>query len=274
MRRIDKQKRDFACRLFQYLVVSKRPLCVEELAEFLAIQPDADTIPTFDARWRPENPEEFILSACSTLVAIVNDDDYGRKIVQFSHFSVREYLTSHRIATSEHVSHFHVLPLPAHALVAKACLSVLLQLDDRIVRDEIQDFPLAAYAAQYWVDHAQFENVSSDIHNGMKALFDKDKPHLAAWLRLYNLDNPFIPTQDLPVAQSYPVPLYYAALCGFRDITDHLIARRQDLDARGGVALRCMQLWTRTIRVLRCFCWNVNIEIGTFGGPHYLSRIH
>jgi hypothetical protein len=169
LRRIDKQKRDFACRLFQCLVVSKRPLRVEELAELFAIQPDVDTIPTFDARWRPENPEEFILSACSTLVVVVNNR--GPKIVQFSHFSVREYLTSDRIAISEHVSRFHVLPRPAHALLARACLSVLLQLDDRIVRDEIQDFPLASYAAQYWVDHAQFENVSSDIQHGIKDSF-------------------------------------------------------------------------------------------------------
>jgi ankyrin repeat protein len=238
LRRIDKQKQDFACRLFQCLVVSKRPLLVEELAEFFAIQPDVDTIPTFDARWRPENPEEFILSACSTLVAIVNEYNDGRKIVQFSHFSVREYLSSHRIATSKHVSHFHVLPLPAHALVARACLSVLLQLDDSIVRDEIQDFPLASYAAQYWVDHAQFEDVSSGIQHGMLALFDKDKPHLAAWLRLYNLDNSypyFMTPRARPVAQLYPVPLYYAALCGFRDVADHLInAHPQHVNARGG----------------------------------------
>ena len=209
MRRIDKQKRDFACRLFQCLVVSQRPLRVEELAELFAIEPDVDTIPTFDARWRPENPEEFVLSACSTLVAVVNDS--GQKIVQFSHFSVREYLTSDRIAISEHVSRFHVLPRLAHALVARACLAVLLQLDDRIVRDEIQNFPLALYAAQYWVDHhAQFENVSSGTQRGIDALFDKDKPHFAAWLRLYNLDDPypyFMVSRDWPVAQPNPVPL-------------------------------------------------------------------
>ena len=204
------------------------------LPSFFAIQPDVDTIPAFDAQWRPENPEEFILSACSTLVVVVKNR--FQKIVQFSHFSVREYLTSDRIAISEHVSRFQVLPRPAHALLARASLSVLLQLDDRIVRDEIQDFPLAAYAAQYWVDHAQFENVSSGIQHGMKALFDKDKPHFIAWLRLYNLDKPDKPFPYVrPVAQSYPVPLYYAALCGFRDMAEHLVnAHSQHVNARGG----------------------------------------
>ena len=222
LRRIDKQKRDFARRLFQCLVVSKRPLRVKELAELFAIQPDVDTIPRFNAHWRPENPEEFILSACSTLVAIVKNR--GQKIVQFSHFSVREYLTSDRIAISEHVSRFHVLPRPAHALIARACLSVL-QLDDHVIRNQISDFPLASYAARYWVYHAQFDDVASEIQHGMKRLFDKDRPHFAAWHRLYNIDNayPYLMPSLPRVAYPYLVPLYCAALCGFRDIADHLI---------------------------------------------------
>jgi hypothetical protein len=232
LRMIDKQKRDFAYRLFQCLVVSKRSLRVEELAELFSIQPNAGTIPTFDASWRPEDPEEFVLSACSSLVAVVNV--YGRKTVQFSHFSVREYLISDRIAISEQVSRFHVLPRLAHTLLARACLSVLLQLDDRVARDNIRDFPLALYSAEHWVDHAQFEDVSSDIQHGMECLFDKDKPHFAAWLWLYNIDKPFSIAAFHP-ARRYPVPLYYAALCGFRDITEHLLnVHPQDVNARGG----------------------------------------
>jgi ankyrin repeat protein len=234
LRRIDKQKQEYAYRLFQCLVVSKRPLRVEELAELFAIQHDLGTIPTFDSCLRPENPEEFVLSACSTLVAVIN---VGRqKIVQFSHFSVREYLISGRIAISEHVSHFHVLPRLAHTLFARACLSVLLQLDDHVDRNNVRNFPLALYAAQYWVDHAQFENVSSNIRLGMGCLFERNKPHFAAWLRLYNIDHPDgILMANIHPAWPYPVPLYYAALCGFRDIAGRLVeARPQDVNARGG----------------------------------------
>jgi ankyrin repeat protein len=234
LRGIDKQKWDYAYRLFQCLVVSRRPLRVEELAELFAIQPNAETIPTFDAYLRPENPEEFVLSACSTLVAVVNVD--GEKIVQFSHFSVREYLISNRIAISEHVSRFHILPRPAHTLLTRVCLAILLQLDIRVDRDNIQNFPLALYAAQYWVDHAKFENVSLDIQYGMKCLFDKNKPYFEAWLRLYNIDDSsslYMTTIHHP--QFYAVPLYYAALCGFRDIAQHLVdAHPQGINARGG----------------------------------------
>ena len=230
LRGIDKQKRDYAYRLFQFLVVSKRPLRIEELAELFAIQPNG-TIPTFDACLRPDDPEEFVLSACSTLVIVI--DVGGQKIVQFSHFSVREYLISDRIAFSEHFSRFHVLPRPAHALLAKACLGVLLQLDDRADGDHS---PLASYAARYWVDHAEFENISSEIRHGIECLFDKNKRHLKSWLHIYNMDSLYFGK----VANSnavWPdgVPLYYAALCGFRDIARHFLeARPQDVNARGG----------------------------------------
>ena len=223
LRGIDKQKRDYAYRLLQCLVISKRPLGVEELAEIFAIQPSAETIPTFNALLRPENPEEDVLSACSTLVAIINDN--GQKIVQFSHFSVREYLTSDRIATCVDISRFHIPLRPAHTLLATACLSILVQ---RVDTEDIRNSPLASYAAQYWVDHAQFEGVSSDIHiqQGMGCLFDRDEPHFAAWLRLYNIDNS---------PEPYAGPLYYAALCGFTD-TAKLVAdaHPQEVNSQGG----------------------------------------
>jgi len=231
---INKHARDYARCLLQCLVISIRPRRVEELAELFAIPSDRDTTPEFNIEWRPEDPEAFIRSTCSTLVDIVHIK--GNKVVQFSHFSVREYLTSDRIANSAPVSHFHVLPKPAHTLLARACLSVLSQLDHTIDKANIHNFPLASYAAEHWVDHARFEDVSSDIRHGMDCLFDRNKPHLAAWIWLYDVENserrycpPLSPTR--PNA----VPLYFAALCGFRDLAERLLdAHPQDLHAQGG----------------------------------------
>jgi hypothetical protein len=37
---------------------------------------------------------------------------------------------------------------------------------------------------------------------------------------------------------THPAPLYYAALCGFRDVAEHLIdVHRQNVNARGGLHL-------------------------------------
>jgi hypothetical protein len=61
---------------------------------------------------------------------------------------------------------------PSHTLVAQACLGILLHLDENITEDGLEKFPLAEYAAEHWVDHARFENVSQKAEEGMKRLFD------------------------------------------------------------------------------------------------------
>jgi hypothetical protein len=59
--------------------------------------------------------------------------------------------------------------------------------------------PLAGYAAEYWVRHAQFADVVSRI-KGTEYLFDLNKPYFAAWLRLYDIRHPaslqFNPSSD------------------------------------------------------------------------------
>ena len=158
---IDEEKREYIQRLFRCLAVSIRPLHLDELAEILSIRFDSMELPTFNAAWRPEYAEA-VISACSSLVGIV--DRGGHQVVQFSHFSVKEYLTSEILEKAEErLSYYHILLEPAHIILAHACLSVLLQLDDKIDRDTIGHFPFAPYAARYWVNHAQFRNVSSHV---------------------------------------------------------------------------------------------------------------
>jgi hypothetical protein len=69
----------------------------------------------------------------------------GSRIVQFSHFSVKEFLTSTRLSTSsQDVSRYRITLEPAHTILAQACVSVLLQLPDRDKEDVVEkDAPLA-----------------------------------------------------------------------------------------------------------------------------------
>ena len=215
--------------------MSIRPLRVEELAGILAVQFDATAAPSFNEDLRQLDAEEAVLSACSSLIAIVNRE--GGQVVQFSHFSVKEFLTSDRLATAdERLSCYHILPEPAHTLLAHACLSVLLRLDDKIDRNAIGHFPLAPYAARHWVDHAQFGNVSSHIREVMERLFDPAKPHFAAWVWLYDIDHNWMnPMSTIHPTRPEAVPLYYAALCGFRGLVEHLIvSHSRDINSRGG----------------------------------------
>jgi hypothetical protein len=225
----------------QCLVAAVRPLRVKELAEVLAVDFHADGIPKLNPGWRWEDQEEAVMSACSSLVMIVRDGELP--VVQFSHFSVKEFLTANRLVVPiRDVSHYHIRLEAAHTILAQACLGVLLQLDDRVDRDNIKTFPLADYAAQNWVTHAQFENALSHINDGIKCLFDADKPHFAIWLWIYNdelrelqnLRHDFVPTMrpEKPKA----LPLYHAARFGFRILAEHLIAEHPEhVTARGGI---------------------------------------
>ena len=235
LRCINKAQKDDAYRLLQCLVVAVRPLRVEELAELLAFDFEASSsggIPNLRADWRWDDHEEAVLSTCSSLITIVRDGD--SRVVQFSHFSVKEYLTSPRLARCHgDVSRFYIDLKPAHTIMAQACLGTLLRLDEHTANSGAQHFPLVEYAAQHWVDHARFENVSSRVRDGMDDLFDSSKPHFAAWLRVHDLDEDWDHFSMGQLVRGSP--LYYAAFCGLYDLTERLIVKHPEhVNAVGG----------------------------------------
>jgi len=216
--------------------VASRPLYVEELAEFLAFDFEEGSTPEFLEEWRPDDPAHAVLSTCSSLLAIVDVDGYS--VIQFAHFSVKEYLTSARLAeTKDTISRFHVSMTPAHTVVAQACLGVLLHLDENITEDGLEDFPLAQYAAEHWVDHARFENVSPKVHDGMKCLFDPNKCHLSVWVWIHDPEGSRGRSKrsERP-GEARATPLHYAAICNMHDIATFLIVEHsQYVNARGPV---------------------------------------
>ena len=213
-----------AYRMLQCLTVASRPLSVAELAELLAFDFDVPHggIPKLNSDWRWEDHEQAVLSTCSSLITVL--PGHGSPIVQFSHFSVKEFLTSDRLAKStKDISRYHISLSDAHMVLAQACLGVLLS--DLDVDHDANCVPLARYAAEHWVAHAQVEDVASRVFDGMKYLFDPDKPHFEAWVQLHDVDAhaygriifPNRPDPD-PGARSTS----YAALCGFHEIVEHL----------------------------------------------------
>ena len=238
---IKKPNRDHARRLLQCLVVAVRPLRVEELAELLAVDfDDAEGVPKLNPNWRWEDEEQTLLTSCSSLIVVVETKKF--RVVQFSHFSVKEFLTSTRLATSSKVlSRYHIDFEPAHTILAQACMGVLLQPDDCVEENKVgRSSSLAEYAAWHWVMHAQFERVSLSLGKAMEYLFDLDKPYFVAWLKLHNID--IRPGKDdsslywvTPPSTSSGSPLYYAALCGFQGLVEHLFVKSpQHVNASGG----------------------------------------
>ena len=113
LKEIHRTNRGYAQRLLQCLAMAIRPLRVDELAEVLTFDPDAiEEVPTLVVR-RPEDQEREFLSACPSLITIVDSDD--SRVVQFSHFPVKEFLVSDRLASSsEDILRYRILPDAAH----------------------------------------------------------------------------------------------------------------------------------------------------------------
>ena len=226
LKNITKASRDLVIRLLECLSVAIRPMRVEELAEVLALDFDGPkgTPPELKDCRQLEDRKRDVLSICSSFILLVGNDDFG--VIQFSHFSVKEFLTSDRLFTSNEISQFHINDELAHTTLAQACLGTLLRLDD--------SSGLKKYASRHWVEHAQFGTVSSQITIGMRRLFDSAEPYFAAWLKLHDIDDRWDHFGSDKTTDRGS-PLYYASLCGFRDLAAHIIVNHpKQIRAKGG----------------------------------------
>jgi len=201
---------------------------VRELGEILAVELDEVTgIPKLNKDWRWEDQEQAVLAACSSLITVVHYP-VGR-IVQFSHFSVKEYLTSNRLTTSSgEVSQYHIRLESAHATLAQACLAILFDLDEQVDGFNIGWIPLAEYSAEYWVNHAQPGNVPTHIQNAVERLFDPETRYFRLWVRVHDIDKDYwpMPSWETPSLIDPPATvLYYASLCGFNGLMDRLLTK-------------------------------------------------
>ena len=233
LKSINRAARAHAHRLLQCLTVAVRPLRLEELADVLAFDfNDASGgIPTINPDWQREDQEYAVLSTCSSLITVVHDGD--SRVVQFSHFSVKEFLTSDRLAgAAGDISFHHIPPAPAHTILAQACLGVLLHPDDTTWETFVERFPLVEYASQHWVDHALFENMSSRVQGGIEHLFDNGRPPFSRWVQNCDLDDYYT---WLDASLHEAAPMYFAAFCGFPDVIGKLIREHPEhVIARGG----------------------------------------
>ena len=196
------------------------------------------------------------------MIAIVKDEDTRR--VQFSYFSVKEFLSSDRLATPEMAAlRFHHIHLEsAHIIMARACLGVLLQLDESMDKKTIEGYPLAEYAGEFFVNHAEAGDVLSQDNDGVDHLLDPDRPHFKPWFWLQFGDfhqNDFQMVDDsgsesdesssdmsssghsLPMYPPWLSPLYCTLRLEHKYLARHLILKRPDdvdaSDVYGGTPL-------------------------------------
>ena len=158
-----------ARRILSCLICAFGPLAIEEIADIVAVVIDGEAYYDIDSRLR--EPSD-VLTICSGLVSTT---DFKRKLscdgfltelegLRLSHFSIKEYLTSDRIADAQ-MSRFALDERYAHELTAKLCINYLLWCGQEALSQDHQEWlrlgqiphrsPFALYAASFWSDHLQ-----------------------------------------------------------------------------------------------------------------------
>lgn len=169
-----------ASRAFQWLALCMEPLTIEELVDIIAIDINAE--PKFRPDWRMPDPEE-ILRVCSSLITITSAEDDQKRYVKLAHSSIKDYLLSDTIRVGR-ASEYAVDCSHSHSDIATACLYYLSStinngetplikgMGKQILHDT---YPLAAYAARYWANHAELASaVAESFWPPMIELFEPE----------------------------------------------------------------------------------------------------
>lgn len=84
-------QRELARKALLFITYARRPVSIETLALAIAVK---DTTQHLDMLRLSISTEKVILNACGNLISV--DEDSDIRYVRFVHFSVHEFLSSHR----------------------------------------------------------------------------------------------------------------------------------------------------------------------------------
>ncbi|KIV80417.1 hypothetical protein PV11_07917 [Exophiala sideris] len=232
--RIDQESVDDARAILSWMVATFRPLHLEELSEVLAF--DWEDEPQFRASHRLSDIHD-VLTICGDFLTIQPPGGSSKSQVNLPHSSVRDFLLSER--RHENGSKLALEEGEAHTFAAKVSLTYLLSIFDQLEEGSRlrKDFPLARYAATYWVDHYRLASRKESVQHFVEAMFDRTNKHrLINWLQLHNIERPWADDNSIrDLAEDPASGLYYASVAGLHDIVAALLASGEPPDPTGGI---------------------------------------
>ncbi|KAL7905425.1 ankyrin repeat-containing domain protein [Trichoderma velutinum] len=205
----------------KWLCFSISPLTLDELAEIFILQPDEAIIINEADRFSYTNQ---VLNYFPGLVLVEGS------FVRLAHFSIKEYLTSGRVATSIFVFN----EMDAHILIGRSCVAYLLYVS--AMSSVVKEFMIINSKSRFLAPHPQYRLLFYAASKGLAhpeivplfkwppALIDKamhaltpKSPSLYIMLRSN--------TKDSFVDQMLLQPYRYTAWCGFLKLTNLLVSQ-------------------------------------------------
>lgn len=227
---------DDARKVLQFLAFCGRPVQLAEIAEVLAV--DWDNGPEFDPANRLPDVRD-ILTICSGLITVTEASNVspGLEEVRLAHSTVKEYLTAPSIpvgSTPRQTITFD--EKVSHNLIARTCLAYLLyfDVDHTFAPDDNESYPLAQYAAEYWIQHYCAANDKDGLQIQVLQLFEDDSGCFDNWRKIHNIDKPWTYSNTSKSSPMAP-PLYYASLIGLDSIVLRLLQNGADVNGKGGI---------------------------------------
>ncbi|KAJ7691821.1 ankyrin repeat-containing domain protein [Mycena rosella] len=193
--RIPSTSKPIARRIFHIIAFAQQTLSVEALGEVFTVDFDTDpSCPRHKLEYRERDPAKQLLRICSSLIRIVPAKD-NIPIIEFSHFTVDEYLRSPHATSSLGI--YRLDAELAHTTLAQMCLSCILSDEytaatfppsDQFIGPLPSFGPFGDYATQYWTFHARYGHVSSSTAQLLLQIFDPGRAHFDAWSRIYSAE--------------------------------------------------------------------------------------
>ena len=154
--------------------------------------------------------------------------------------SVKDYLLSRHQVTA---SGFGIDEKLSHSHIAQTCLAYLLQFDDPdMLYHIINNYPLARYAAMYWIMHVRsgVDEWTEPQQKLVMTLFQRDHTTpFITWVRLWDIDyqHEFLGR----ISRHIPSSVYYASRAGLLQAVQALIEIGADVNTCGGQCENALQ---------------------------------
>jgi hypothetical protein len=263
--RIEERHRHSAFKVLQWLAFAARPITIKEAAELLAV--DLRREPCYNPNLKLFDPEDVMILCSSLITRATNlgnaepggsmtydeyynlDFDYKglemkieeSEYIRLAHLSVKDYLISDRIKTSE-ARFFAINAQLANIFMAQTCIVYLSHpafslgyCDEAALRRCIKEWPLYNYATHFWPFHVRASgSILDNVTWQLLQLFFNTKNmtnggNFATWGVAL--------TPDIELeAMKRTHPLYYAASFGLTSLIQKLLESNQniDIEAPGG----------------------------------------
>ena len=130
----------------------------------------------------------------------------------------------------------------SHTKISELSIAYLLQFDDDSVplrKALVDSMPLAQYAAEHWIGHANSGRMDPAVLQLILHLFTSESAPFKNWIRIHDIGISFLDRIILNGFMNlskvnFCSPLYYSSLAGMQEASECLLQKGENANAEGG----------------------------------------